>query len=258
MKIQILHKIRNKEPNFGNLENIDKKIEYESHDIYKITEYIKNNLKNKGEEFELYALGPNSILVSTTYILSKLGYKFKLIPKPTDSEQWGWLEDNNSNIEFKSKVKYIGKKILIENSGKACIVLSGKYNIDIKSNQVYMSNDQIVINKDIDSNGLNVVTLSHKLTLDENNYRSLATKSGFLNFQIEIEKILLELSNINNLKEIHIISSIPAIGLLYLGEAISKFDINKDISFFIYNYLENDIYQLGNILNKSIIQEKKI
>lgn len=263
-KIKIYSKIRNDIPDFGNLPKCDKEKEIIHNTNNKIViSELKDQLMlvlddiSKDEEFELYCLAPNAMLVSITYILKKLGYKFTYIPKPTDEENWGWKD---INIKEQDLDKFIIKKtdfIKFERYNKACIILTGKYNISEKSNKVFCDKESIIVNKGNDYSGNNIITVTHNLKLEEDTFKSLVNKNCFNKFRENIDDIFNDLCQFKDLKEVHIISSIPAIGLLYLGEKMSdaKYD---NIVFYIYNY-KDDAYKLGSILNsKLLIGEKNV
>lgn len=262
-KIKIYSKLRNDIPDFGNLSkcDIEKEIIHDTNNkivIFELKEQLMSILNgiSKDEEFELYCLAPNAMLVSITYILKKLGYKFRYIPKATDEQDWGW---KNSNIKYPDLTKYIVKKtdfIQFERYNKACIILSGKYNISEKSNEVFLDKELIIVNNGDDYSGENIITVTHNLIL-ENTFESLVDKNSFNKFCENIDEIFNDLSEFKDLKQVHIISSIPSIGLLYLGEKISD-DKYDNIVFYIYNYKDN-VYKLGSILNsKLIIGDKNV
>ena len=57
-----------------------------------------------------------------------------------------------------------------------------------------------------------------------------------------------------NLKEVHILSSIPSNGLLYLGKKMASYEYDH-LNFYIYNYSkDNDRYELGTILNTNLLE----
>lgn len=255
-KIKIFSKVRNEMRAFGNLANIDKEIEikniYDSNNAIKnLEQQILENFKDikKDEELELYCIATNSILVSITYILKKLGYKFSIIPKSTDSDYWGWTSSPNKEIELNKFITIKSKKEILNRYNKACIILHGKHNIENKSDILYIENNgknqTIVVNKGKDTSGLNIITVTHTLKLEKDSFKGLESLYTFNLFKNKIDDIFNELLNLN-VKEVHIISSIPAIGLLYIGEKILEF---KNIKFFIYDYHKNNIYILGSILN---------
>ena len=255
-KIKLFSEIRKKIPDFGNLINMDKEIEikniYDSNNaINNLEQQILENFKDieKDEELELYCIATNSILVSITYILKKFGYKFSIMPKSTDSDHWGWTSTHNKEIELNKFITIKSKKLILNRYNKACIILYGKYNIENKSDILYIEhngkNQTIVVNKGKDPSGLNIITVTHTLKLEEDSFKGLESLCTFNLFKNKIDDIFNELLNFN-VKDVHIISSIPAIGLLYIGEKILEF---KNMRFFIYDYHKDNIYILGSILN---------
>lgn len=73
-------------------------------------------------------------------------------------------------------------------------------------------------------------------------------------FRQKIDEIFEDILKYKTLKEVHILSSIPANGLLYVGQKMAdgKYD---HLNFYIYNYSsDNNRYELGAILNTNLLE----
>lgn len=264
-KIKIFSKIREKVPDFGDLQNVYLEIDLSEHcaknhdtknAVRELYDTLLSKLENgkvlKNEKFELYCIAPNSILVSISYILTKLGYNFCFYPKPTDSKIWGWDNHDIKDSELSNFINNRSAQIEIRRHEKACVILSGKFDIS-EVDTVEQGNENLIINKDSIKNGKNIIRVSHYLKLEECSYKSLSNKIYYDKFEENITKMFDELSSFESLNEAHIISSIPANGLLCIGKIIAdkKYDYLK---FYIYSYDKDNTYKLGNILYNNLLK----
>ena len=121
--------------------------------------------------------------------------------------------------------------------------------------EVYKDNENLIINKGFDYSYTNIITITHEIRLQENSDKSLVNKKCYDIFVSEINSIFNDIISYKNIKEVHILSSIPANGLLYLGKKMASYK-NNHLTFYIYNYSSNNNrYELGTILNSNLIDE---
>ena len=239
--------------------------EYENEKINEIDNVIKK-LKNiilskfkeknitKDHKIVLYAISPNSILVSIAYILEKCGYNFIFLPKPKDSLSWGFKDIEIDEPELKSFVESKSNIIRIDNINHPIgIILSGQSNID-NIDQVYKDDKNLIVNKGFDYSYSNIITITHQIVLEEYSHKSLVNKECYYLFTKKIDEIFNDILKYKNLEEVHILSSIPANGLLYVGQKMAD-DQYDHLTFYIYNYIsDNNRYELGAILNSNLIE----
>lgn len=264
-KIKIFSEIRGEIPDFGDLQGVYLEINLSEHcaknhdkknAVRELYDTLLHKLENgkvlKNEKFELYCIAPNSILVSISYILTKLGYNFCFYPKPTDSKIWGWDNHDIKDSELSNFINNRITQIEIRRHEKACIILSGKFDIS-EVDTVEQGNEILIINKGSIEHGKNIIRVSHYLKLEECSYKSLSNKIYYERFEENIIKIFDELSLFDLLSEVHIISSIPANGLLCIGKIMAnkKYD---SLKFYIYSYDKDDTYKLGSILDNNLLK----
>ena len=267
--IKIFHSIRGVSQNFGEMPKIDLEIDLDNeYNIYKykddnIIRKLKNIIISKLEEANitrqdkimLYAIAPNSILVSIAYILEKYKYNFDFLPKPKDSLVWGYRDIDITDPELTNFIESKSTQLRISNINQPIgIILSGRSNVD-NIEEVYKDNENLIINKGFDYSYTNIITITHQIRLQENSDKSLVNKKCYDIFVSEINSIFNDIVSYQNIKEVHILSSIPANGLLYLGKKMASYK-NNHLTFYIYNYSSNNKrYELGAILNSNLIDE---
>ncbi|WP_232472945.1 SAVED domain-containing protein [Brachyspira pilosicoli] len=265
--VKIFHSIRGLSQNFGEIPKVDLEINLDNeYNIYKykddnIIKKLKNIIISKLEEANitkqdkimLYAIAPNSILVSIAFILEKYKYNFDFLPKPKDSLVWGYSDIDISDPELTNFIESKSTQLRISNINHPIgIILSGRSNVD-NIEEVYKDNENLIINKGFDYSYTNIITITHEIRLQENSDKSLVNKKCYEIFVNEINSIFNDIVSYKNIKEVHILSSIPANGLLYLGKKIADYK-NNHLIFYIYNYIShNDRYELGAILNGNLI-----
>ncbi len=133
------------------------------------------------------------------------------------------------------------------------IILSGESNID-NIDQVYKDDKNLIINKGFDYSYSNIITITHQIILEEYSHKSLLNKKCYDLFTKKIDEIFNDILKYKNLEEIHILSSIPANGLLYVGQKIANYRYDH-LKFYIYNYSsDNNRYELGAILNTNLFE----
>ena len=268
--IKIFHSIRGVSQNFGEMPKIDLEInldkEYNTYKekndniIKKLQNIIISKLEKsditKQDNIMLYAIAPNSILVSIAFILEKYKYNFDFLPKPKDSLVWGYRDIDISEPELTNFIESKSTQLRISNTNQPIgIILSGRSNVD-NIEEVYKDNENLIINKGFDYSYTNIITITHQIRLQENSDKSLVNKKCYDIFVSEINSIFNDIASYKNINEVHILSSIPANGLLYLGKKIAD-DKNNHLIFYIYNYIShNDRYELGAILNGNLIDVK--
>ena len=269
--IKIFHSIRGVSQNFGEMPRIDLEIDLDNeYNIYKnkndnVIKKLKNIIISKLEESNitkqdkiiLYAIAPNSILVSIAFILEKYKYNFDFLPKPKDSLVWGYRDIDINDPELINFIESKSTQLRISNINQPIgIILSGQSNVD-NIEEVYKDNENLIINKGFDYSYTNIITITHEIRLQENSDKSLVNKKCYDIFVSEINSIFNDIVSYQNIKEVHILSSIPANGLLYLGKKIASYK-NNHLTFYIYNYSSNNSrYELGAILNSNLIDEYK-
>ena len=271
-RIKISHSIRGVSQNFGELPEMDLEIdldkEYKDYKnekdneldnvIKKLNNILLSKLKEKNitakDNIVLYAIAPNSILVSIAYILEKHQYHFNFLPKPKDSVSWGFKDIEIDEPELKSFIDSKSNVLRIDNIDHPIgIILSGKSNID-NIDQVYKDDKNLIINKGFDYSYSNIITITHQLILEEHSHKSLLNKHYYYLFTKKIDEIFEDILKYKNLKEVHILSSIPSNGLLYLGKKMASYEYDH-LNFYIYNYSkDNDRYELGTILNTNLLE----
>ena len=267
--IKIFHSIRGVSQNFGEMPKIDLEIDLDNeYNIYKYKDdNIIRKLKNiiiskleaanitKQDKIMLYAIAPNSILVSIAYILEKYKYNFDFLPKPKDSLVWGYRDIDITDPELTNFIESKSTQLRISNINQPIgIILSGRSNVD-NIEEVYKDNENLIINKGFDYSYTNIITITHQIRLQENSDKSLVNKKCYDIFVSEINSIFNDIVSYQNIKEVHILSSIPANGLLYLGKKMASYK-NNHLTFYIYNYSSNNKrYELGAILNSNLIDE---
>ena len=266
--IKIFHSIRGVSQNFGEIPKIDLEIDLDKeYNIYKDNDNVIKKLKNiiiskleesnitKQDKIILYAIAPNSILVSIAFILEKYKYNFDFLPKPKDSLIWGYRDIDINDPELINFIDSKSTQLRISNINQPIgIILSGRSNID-NIEEVYKDNENLIINKGFDYSYTNIITITHEIRLQENSDKSLVNKKCYDIFVSEINSIFNDIVSYENIKEVHILSSIPANGLLYLGKKIASYK-NNHLTFYIYNYSShNNRYELGAILNSNLIDE---
>ena len=271
-RVKIFHSIRGNAQNFGEMPPIDLEIdldkeykEYKNEKENKIDNVIKK-LKNiilskfkeknitKDYPIVLYAIAPNSILVSIAYILEKYGYNFVFLPKPKDSLSWGFKDIEIDEPELKSFIESKSNVMRIDNINHPIgIILSGQSNInDIE--QVYKDDKNLILNKGFDYSYSNIITITHQVILEEHSHKSLVNKRCYYLFTKKIDEIFDDIVKYRNLEEVHILSSIPANGLLYVGQKMADYKCDY-LTFYIYNYSsDNNRYELGAILNSNLLE----
>ena len=86
-----------------------KKLNVTDNVIKKLKNIIISKLEEKNISKEnkivLYAIAPNSILVSIAFILDKFEYDFIFLPKPKDSMSWGFKDIEIDEPELKSFIE---------------------------------------------------------------------------------------------------------------------------------------------------------
>lgn len=267
--VKIFHSIRGVSQNFGEIPKVDLEIDLDNeYNIYKykddnIIKKLKNIIISKLEEANitkqdkiiLYAIAPNSILVSIAYILEKYKYNFDFLPKPKDSLVWGYRDIDIADQELTNFIESKSTQLRISNINQPIgIILSGRSNVD-NIEEVYKDNENLIINKGFDYSYTNIITITHEIRLQENSDKSLVNKKCYDIFVSEINSIFNDIVSYKNIKEVHILNSIPANGLLYLGKKMASYK-NNHLTFYIYNYISNNNrYELGTILNSNLIDE---
>ncbi len=263
INILIKYMIRDKYPDFGNIPldcieldlyaALDTK-ETDIANLYKPVKQFVNDNALSGKKCMLYLLAPNSVSVAVSFLLSKLKVDFEFLPKSTDSDEWGYRGDE---ININKTVNFIKKyKIDDLSNKKICIKLIGKFNISGKRDIIFESNKKTYfVTKEIKSNSNNILHVAYVLRLPEI-YNSLTNKNTCKKFKENIDEILDNLLE-NSITKVHILSSIPIYGLIYLGKKISE-EPFRDIEFIIYNPIINDNiyeYQAGTILSVERFQQ---
>ena len=229
--IKIFHSIRGVSQNFGEIPKIDLEIDLDKeYNIYKDNDNVIKKLKNiiiskleesnitKQDKIILYAIAPNSILVSISFILEKYKYNFDFLPKPKDSLIWGYRDIDINDQELTNFIDSKSTQLRISNINQPIgIILSGRSNVD-NIEEVYKDNENLIINKGFDYSYTNIITITHEIRLQENSDKSLVNKKCYDIFVSEVNSIFNDIVSYENIKEVHILSSIPANGLLYLGK----------------------------------------
>lgn len=133
------------------------------------------------------------------------------------------------------------------------IILSGQSNInDIE--QVYKDDKNLILNKGFDYSYSNIITITHQVILEEYSHKSLVNKRCYYLFTKKIDEIFDDIVKYRNLEEVYILSSIPANGLLYVGQKMADYKYDY-LTFYIYNYnSDNNRYELGAILNSNLLE----
>ena len=133
------------------------------------------------------------------------------------------------------------------------IILSGQSNIE-GVEQVYKDDKNLIINKGFDYSYSNIITITHQIILEEHSHKSLVNKRCYDVFTKKIDEIFNDILKYRNLEEVHILSSIPANGLLYVRKKMAD-DKYDHLNFYIYNYSsDNNRYELGAILNSNLLE----
>ena len=236
-----------------------KKLNVTDNVIKKLKNIIISKLEEKNISKEnkivLYAIAPNSILVSIAFILDKFEYDFIFLPKPKDSMSWGFKDIEIDEPELKSFIESKSNIMRIDNINTPIgIILSGQSNID-NVEQVYKDNQNLIINKGYDYSYSNIITITHKIILEEHSHKSLLNRHCYELFTKKIDEIFNDILKYKKLEEVHILSSIPANGLLYVGQKMANYKYDH-LNFYIYNYSkDNNRYELGTILNSNLFNE---
>lgn len=126
--IKIFHSIRGVSQNFGEIPKIDLEIDLDKeYNIYKDNDNVIKKLKNiiiskleesnitKQDKIILYAIAPNSILVSISFILEKYKYNFDFLPKPKDSLIWGYRDIDINDQELTNFIDSKSTQLRISN-----------------------------------------------------------------------------------------------------------------------------------------------
>lgn len=96
--------------------------------------------------------------------------------------------------------------------------------------------------------------MTHQVILEEHSHKSLVNKRCYYLFTKKIDEIFDDIVKYRNLEEVHILSSIPANGLLYVGQKMADYKYDY-LTFYIYNYSsDNNRYELGAILNSNLLE----
>ena len=260
MNIMIGHKIRGKYPDFGDANadaelNLSEKLNGKETDFANIYEHLKkfviDNDIYKEKNNCLYLIAPNSVTVSVSFILTKFGLHFDFYPKPTNSIHWRYTATDEKNIQ---KIKNF-----ITNDNKTnkdiCIKLIGKFDISGEQS-VYLGEGTIYTTQLCGTDKGKELNITHILKLPTI-YDSLTNKNSCDLFKKNINTILESLND-NSITRIHVLSSIPTYGLIYLGQAMSK-EICRDMEFILYNAFEDKtnkyIYKAGTILSTERFQQ---
>lgn len=69
----------------------------------------------KQDKIILYAIAPNSILVSISFILEKYKYNFDFLPKPKDSLIWGYRDIDINDPELTNFIDSKSTQLRISN-----------------------------------------------------------------------------------------------------------------------------------------------
>ena len=199
-----------------------------------LSKFKENNI-SKDNKIVLYAIAQNSILVSIAYILKKYEYDFTFLPKPKDSTSWGFKDIEIDSPELTSFIKSKSNIMRIDNINHPIgIILSGQSNIE-GVEQVYKDDKNLIINKGFDYSYSNIITITHQIILEEHSHKSLVNKRCYDVFTKKIDEIFNDILKYKTLEEVHILSSIPANGLLYVGQKMAD-DKYDHLNFYIYNY----------------------
>ena len=262
-KILFFAKIREAIPKVGNIPPDTIKIDLDKesasdlsvpHLYTVITQKMNEFLSTNQEKFQLFIVGPNSINIAIPYILTKLGYQYEILPKPTDSDTWGFV--NNEKSIYKDHHSFLHELKKTDSLFKVdcCIQISGKHSIS-GDKEVFFNNRDIIktrIPHDLKIDDYSKVYTTHRLVLPEN-YTSLVNYEICKLYEQDINKILDELVQ-EKANKIHILSSIPAYGLQILGKVITK-EPCRDMTFLLYDYESADKYHLVSAINTKQIQE---
>lgn len=259
--LAIWYPIRDKNPDMGNLPgnclhlDLKKKLGDKPPSLNYVTpvlmSFFKEHHLSTETPLRLYCVGPNQLLIGISYLLSKGRYTFEFEPKSTDSKKWGFIPDKDTEIQDHHSFIEPKPSSITLNRHKVCVSLMGKFNLP--GEKEVWQGDKVLFTQCMteDLGDENRLHITHRLKLPQN-YHSLSSKKSCQQFKKEIKSILDELLE-RKAKEIHILSSIPAQGLLYLGQLLSA-EPYRDMEFYLYNYMGSD-YKLGDVISTKIFQK---
>ena len=196
--------------------------------------FLKDNEIVKSEIFELYLVAPNSVCVAIPFILTVMKYKYICIPKPNDEglvekeETWKHQETRETRILSRAEnpVDQYTKNVYV--------AFNGKFEITQEKTELYEE-------------------LNYIVKLLPPKYNTLASESNIEDFKSKCEELFCRTLHNNLQSSIHLIPSIPAVGLMELGCLFAKMDVvNRNI--YVYNYKVNS-YGVGDVFSIKHIQE---
>lgn len=269
--IVIKHSMRDNEPNLGNIPkdhifiDLDKELNAKYIKTSNLTDktlkmtnvypiilkiLITNDIKHN-EEFTLYCVAPNSVLVGISYYLTLAGYNFNFLPKPTNEENWGYRDNTKTKNKVPTYMQPIIKgatyKSKMEDEKEACIILNGAYDVS-PDNMVRIGNATLCTSNKYTGEHEKKLNVIFKFGFQNEGFSTLVTQESFEYLQKEIVK-MFDKVNEYGIEKLHILNSIPANGLLLLGRWMALHKLREKVTFFLYNFYVNDEYEIGDIIS---------